>query len=271
MDKYAVFGHPIAQSKSPFIHSHFAKQTGQQLDYQAILAPVDGFSQALDDFFADPNAKGCNITMPFKEEAAKWVDELSPEAKLVGSVNTIIRQQNGKFLGDTTDGYGLVLDLHNHGIELEGARILLIGAGGAARGVLLPLLNCGPASLTIANRTQNKAQTLKELVASSKLHVTSLSNQQNEQYDIIINSTSASLSGQQPGLPDATIATADTVYDMVYKAQPTVFMKHAKDLGVKNAIDGLGMLVGQAAQSFYLWREVKPDIGMVLEKLRAEL
>lgn len=273
MDLYAVVGNPIAHSKSPQIHQMFAEQTGQRLQYERILAPIDGFDTSLQVFFANAHAKGCNVTVPFKLEACNWVDELSLTARQAGAVNTIIRQSDGRFLGDNTDGVGLVLDLKTRQVALEGARVLLIGAGGAARGVMGPLLQEQPVSITVANRTESKALELEALFKGDGSAVTGLSFEQlnadsSPEFDVIINCTSASLEGTLPAVKDEVIASAKAVYDMVYADQPTVFLRWAEDLGVHKAIDGLGMLVGQAAESFYRWRGLRPDIQPVISALR---
>lgn len=275
MDHYAVFGNPIAQSKSPIIHQAFAKETNQQLSYSAILAAEQDFTDALEHFFSDPHAKGCNVTMPFKQQAAKWVDELSPAALIAGAVNTIIRQADGRFIGDTTDGVGLVTDLLAHGVDLNNSHILLLGAGGAARSVVGDLLQHHPKSLVICNRSVDKADTLAQIANDRRVKSTSYeqlnSDPQNNKFDLIINSTSTSLSGQLPAISESIIQHAHCVYDMVYQNEPTIFLQKAKQLGVQHTIDGLGMLIGQAAQSFYLWRGVKPKGVDLLTALRVEL
>lgn len=272
-DKFLVYGNPIAQSKSPQIHQMFAKQTKQDIEYAKQLATVENFKSELDSFFADPSAKGCNVTAPFKEQAAQWVDELSSGAKLAGAVNTIIRQSNGTFLGDTTDGPGIVQDLLRLKAVNKGARILLLGAGGAARGALQSLLALDPELLLVANRTESKAQLLASLIPQQNFRGCGFADLANETkpFDVIINSTSASLSGELPPIPDNLIASAGFVYDMSYSDKPTVFLKHAASLGVTNLSDGLGMLVGQAAESFYLWRGVRPEVEPVIDALRAQL
>lgn len=210
--------------------------------------------------------------MPFKEEAARWVDKLSPAAKLAGAVNTIMRLEDGSFFGDTTDGYGLTLDLANHGIDLASQRILLIGAGGAARGVIVPLLEKQPASIVVANRTVKNAERLVMLSNDSRVSACGLSGiDASDSFDIIINSSSTSISGTLPAIDDALIEGANVIYDMVYQAHPTVFMQHASSLGVETTIDGLGMLVGQAAKSFSIWLGVEPSCGPVLDVLRKSL
>ena len=251
----------------------FSQQTGQELEYGAILAPEDGFVSCLEEFFANSEAKGCNITMPFKEQAAGWVNELSQGAALAGAVNTIIRNENGQFCGDNTDGEGLVLDLIRQGANLNEANVLLLGAGGAARGVLAPLLAKNVASIKIVNRTLEKAQTLCQLVTDNKVSASSFDelNASGGKFEIIINSTSTSLTGDLPPINDDVYTGADVAYDMVYGKQPTSFMLQAGKMGVIKTSDGLGMLVGQAAQSFYLWRGVKPDVEPVLQTIRAQI
>lgn len=272
-DKYAVFGNPIAQSKSPTIHQMFAEQAQQVIEYDRQLAAIEDFKASLDTFFADPNAKGCNVTAPFKEQAAEWVDELSVGAKISGAVNTIIRQPDGSFFGDTTDGQGLVQDLLRLKALSKGARILLLGAGGAARGALQALLALEPELLLVANRTESKAQLLTSLIPQQNFRGGGFADLAKEiqPFDLIINSTSASLTSELPPIPDNVIAHCGFVYDMSYSDKPTVFLKHAASLGVNNLSDGLGMLVGQAAESFYLWRGVKPRVEPVIEALRAKL
>ena len=273
MDQYLVFGNPIAQSKSPLIHSMFAQQTGQELQYDRMLAVKEDFIEHLERFFSDPQAQGCNVTSPFKELAAAWVNELSPSAKLAGAINTIKRMPDGRFFGDTTDGPGLVQDLLRLGVTLKNKRILLLGAGGAARGVLSPLLSQQPALLMVANRSVAKAQLLASLIDNAALQSCEFETLKKmiQSFDLIINSTSASLSGELPNIADSVIADAGCVYDMSYADKPTVFMSHASQLGVKYVYDGLGMLVGQAAESFCLWRGIKPKVEPVIQALRAQL
>ncbi|QSX33717.1 shikimate dehydrogenase [Shewanella avicenniae] len=267
-DRYAVFGNPIAHSKSPDIHQAFAKQTGQQLSYERILAPVEAFEQTARSFFADVRAKGANVTVPFKEQAFAMCDTLSERAKLAGAVNTLIKLENGQLQGDNTDGLGLVSDLLAYTV-LEDKRVLLIGAGGAAKGCLLPLLEAGVASIDIYNRTLVKAEQLAAVAPHRCQAVTAAALAQG--YDVIINSTSASLHGQLPEVPAHIIAEHTVCYDMMYGKAITLFNQWSLEQGAKASIDGLGMLVGQAAHSFNLWRGVMPDVAPVLSLLRQQL
>ncbi|WP_289032042.1 shikimate dehydrogenase [uncultured Paraglaciecola sp.] len=272
-DKYTVFGNPIAQSKSPIIHAMFAKQFGMDIRYDKTFATPDNFVETIESFFEDSETKGCNITSPFKEQVSKWVGELSNNAKLAGAVNTVIRKEDGRFLGDTTDGPGLVQDLLRLGVCIKGIRVLLLGAGGAARGVLQSILNLAPDSLVIANRTESKAKLLASLIPQNNFIGIGFDelNSIKQPFDLIINSTTTSLSGELPPIADNIISQSTTVYDMSYGDKPTILMDHAQNLGVNNTFDGLGMLVGQAAESFYLWKGVRPDVDPVIKTLRSTL
>ncbi len=270
-DRYAVMGNPIHHSKSPQIHSEFAKQTQQDLIYSAMLVPIDSFESVAKDFFQN-NGKGLNITVPFKEQAFQMADELTLRAQTAQAVNTLMLQADGSVLGDNTDGAGLVGDLiTNHQVVLKDKRILVIGAGGAVRGILQPFLNEQPSSITVVNRTVEKAKVL----ASSFSEFGNISacefNQLDEAFDVIINGTSASLSGELPPLPDCVVGTHTAVYDMMYGKEPTTFLKWAQNLGASKTLDGLGMLVGQAAVSFMLWRKQQPDSQKVLLDMRKQL
>jgi shikimate dehydrogenase len=269
-EKYAVFGNPIAQSKSPFIHREFAKQTQQDISYEAILSPVDGFISSVKDFFAN-GGKGANVTAPFKEQAFALCDELSELASLAGAINTLIRFDNGKIRGDNTDGMGLVLDLQHQFGSLANKRALLIGAGGAARGCILPLLQAGIAQLDICNRTHEKAATLAEVFRTYGQVQAKKLNDLNKSYDLVINSTSAGLAGNLISLPQAIISSNTDCYDMSYAKNISLFNQWAQSHGAKRTVDGLGMLVGQAAQSFHLWRAVMPDTVPVMAALRTNL
>jgi shikimate dehydrogenase len=263
-DRYAVFGHPIAHSKSPQIHAAFARQTGQDMTYEAILAPLDGFAASVATFIA-AGGRGANVTVPFKEEAFELASRLSPRAERAGAVNTLTFDANG-ILGDNTDGAGLVADLtRNLDCALAGKRILLLGAGGAARGVIEPLLDQRPAALVIANRTVGRAQELAELFDHG-IRACGF-DALDAPFDLVINATAASLAGELPPL-SPRIFTADTLaYDMMY-GRDTPFLSFAKAQGAATA-DGLGMLVEQAAEAFFVWRGVRPDTTPVIAALRA--
>jgi shikimate dehydrogenase len=264
-DSYAVFGNPIAHSKSPLIHAAFARQTGQDLTYAALLAPLDGFSAAVASFRA-AGGLGANVTVPFKEQAYALATRLTPRAQAAGAVNTLQFETDG-VLGDNTDGAGLVRDLvANLGVSLAGKRILLMGAGGAARGVILPLLEQQPASVFIVNRTADKASALVQaFAAGSKLSGGGYAALMGS-FDVVINATAASLAGNLPPLPDDVFAADALAYDMMY-GKDTPFLAFARAHGARTA-DGLGMLVEQAAEAFLLWRGVRPDTAPVMQMLR---
>ena len=270
LDNYAVMGNPIAHSKSPRIHALFAEQTGEPVHYEAIQVDPGGFSQAVGNFDAS-GGKGLNITVPFKQEAWELVNERSERAERAGAVNTI-RFGDGKLFGDNTDGIGLVNDLLNNQIEIRDRRVLLMGAGGAARGVLAPLLEQHPAQLVIANRTAEKARDLAAAFGDlGPVEGCGFEALQNKQFDVVINATAASLQGELPPLPDALLAVDACCYDMMYGSEPTPFMQWATQHGARQVLDGLGMLVEQAAESFYVWRGVRPETRPVIEQLRKEL
>lgn len=270
IDRYAVFGNPISHSKSPFIQTLFARQTNQEMVYTAELAPIDGFKQTMDAFFSDAG-RGCNITVPFKEEAYAYADRLTERAELAGAVNTLKKLDDGGVLGDNTDGEGLVQDFLAHQVPLKGAKVLLIGAGGAAKGCLKPLLDQQPAELVIANRTQEKAQQLAEKFSPfGNVRAVSF-DALDESFDIVINSTSTSLSGELPAVPSSVFAFGCVSYDLMYGSGITVFNQWALDNGAGHAYDGLGMLVGQAAEAFMLWRGLRPGTRQILSELRRNL
>lgn len=271
MDRYGVFGNPIGHSKSPLIHRLFAEQTDQALSYEPLLAPLDDFIGFARAFFAE--GRGGNVTVPFKEEAYRLADELSERARRAGAVNTLKKLDDGRLLGDNTDGAGLVRDLTvNAGLNLANARILLLGAGGAVRGVLEPLLACQPRALVIANRTVAKAEQLAQEFAELGPVAASGFDWLSEPVDLIINGTSASLAGELPPLDPSLIQPGHTVcYDMMYAKEPTAFNRWASEHGAARCIDGLGMLVEQAAEAFYLWRGVRPNSEPVLAELRRQL
>lgn len=266
-DRYVVIGNPIAHSKSPQIHAQFARQTGQAMSYERLLAPLDGFVDTVQRFI-DSGGRGANVTLPFKLEAFALADQLSQRAQAAGAVNTLIFD-GGRILGDNTDGLGLVRDMQaNAGIAIANQRVLLLGAGGAAQGVIQPLLEQSPRSITISNRTLSKAQDLVKQFAHPALQACAL-DALDEAYDIVINATSAGLSGELLPVPAKIFGTGSFAYDMIYAAQPTTFMQFAQRQGASTR-DGLGMLVEQAAASFYLWRGVQPDTAPVYDSLRAQ-
>ena len=265
VDRYAVFGNPVAHSKSPQIHQHFARQEGVEIEYDRILAPLDGFAAAAQAWF-DSGAKGANVTVPFKLDAYEWVSERSERAETAGAVNTLIPLGGGRFRGDNTDGVGLVLDItENHGIALQGKKILLLGAGGAARGVVKPLLEQKPDSIIIANRTEATAH---ELAQRFGIEAAAFDSLPERHFDIIINATSGSLSGDVSPVSAGVLAGAELVYDMMYGDEPTPFLQFAQAAGAQNLADGLGMLVAQAAFSYSLLRGFMPDIRPVVGLVR---
>ncbi len=272
MDQYRVFGNPIKQSRSPFIHQEFAKSTKQVLQYQTQLVELDAFTEAVQTLIKE-GGKGANVTVPFKEQALALSDQLSDRARLAGAVNTLSFCE-GKILGDNTDGLGLVQDLIRNEVKLKNVRILILGAGGAAKGVILPLLEQLPKSIVVANRTVSKAQLLCEQFSEfsqNKLTACGFDDVGQKAFDIIINATSASLSGNIPPISSQLIKDDVVCYDMVYGKQLTPFLSWAKEHGASCIIDGLGMLVGQAAESFAIWRNVKPEVEVVISNLRSAL
>ncbi|MDY7562526.1 shikimate dehydrogenase [Pseudomonas sp. 10B1] len=271
MDHYVVFGNPIGHSKSPLIHRLFAKQTGEQLEYSTLLAPLDDFIGCAKNFFE--NGCGANVTVPFKEQAFRFADSLTERAQRAGAVNTLRKGLDGRLLGDNTDGAGLVRDLTvNAGVALKGKRILLLGAGGAVRGALEPLLAEKPAVLVIANRTVEKAEQLAQEFTDLGPVFASGFDWLEESFDVIINATSASLAGEVPPITSSLIQQGHTVcYDMMYGKEPTPFCRWATDHGAANVLDGLGMLAEQAAEAFYLWRGMRPHTAPVLAELRRQL
>jgi shikimate dehydrogenase len=268
MDRYGVFGNPIGHSKSPLIHRLFAAQTAQALSYEALQAPLEDFVGFARQFFIE--GLGANVTVPFKEQACRLADQLTARAQRAGAVNTLMKLADGRLLGDNTDGAGLVRDLRvNAGLTLRGKRILLLGAGGAVRGVLEPLLAEGPAALVIANRTLAKAEQLAHEFADLGPVMASGFDWLDVPVDLIINGTSASLAGDVPPIAPSLIQPGQTFcYDMMYSPQATAFNAWAAAQGAAATLDGLGMLVEQAGEAFYLWRGVRPDSAPVLAQLR---
>jgi shikimate dehydrogenase len=271
-DRYAVIGHPVSQSRSPFIHARFAEQTAQSMTYTTIDATPDAFEATVREFFAH-GGKGLNVTVPHKETAARLADELTPRAQRAVAVNTLALRKDGTILGDNTDGAGLARDLlNNHRVTIAGRRVLLLGAGGAARGALAPLLGLKPSELTIVNRNVIRARELVDHFSDmGRLRAIGYSELGAEPYDLVINATAASLAGELPSLPPGIVNTRSICYDMYYSRDETPFTRWAHQRGCSRALMGLGMLVEQAAESFYLWRGVRPDTASVLSALTAEL
>lgn len=263
-DRYAVFGNPIAHSLSPKIHAFFAKDTGEELSYEPILVPEGRFKETAREFFCD--GKGCNVTVPCKLDAYDFADVLTPYAEAAGAVNTLKKLENGCIEGDNTDGRGLTADLKRLGVKLDGAKILVMGAGGAARGIIRPLQDENVALVTVVNRTFEKAKKLAEHFGVQACSYEELS----ADYDVIINATSTSLNGTLPPLADEILSKASFAYDLMYKPNgETTFTKKALEKGCTEVADGFGMLIMQAALSFELWRGVKPDVTKAITYFRS--
>ena len=269
MNKYAVIGNPIEHSKSPQIHAAFAAQTGQELEYGRILGEPEHFAEQVRSFFAG-SGKGLNVTVPFKEQAWRLADDRSSRAESAGAANTLILMPDGRIRADNTDGAGLVRDLMaNHGINLTGRSVLLLGAGGASRGVAQPLLEEQPARLVIANRTAAKALALaQELSALGPVAGCGLESLAGQRFEVILNGTAAGLQDRVPAIPDDCLVPGGVIYDMMYSDQPTAFVRWGHGHGAGLALDGLGMLVEQAAESFFLWCGTRPETGPVIRLLR---
>jgi len=280
-DKYCVIGNPIAHSRSPGIHAAFALQTGQDIVYERCLAPLDGFADTVRDLIAQ-GYRGANVTVPFKLEAAAIATRLEERARLAGAVNTL-RFEGGEIVGDNTDGPGLVADIvRNAGVPLTGKRVLLLGAGGAARGVVLPILQHGPSAIVIANRTRATADQLAAQFAGHAAYAGQVSACSYENigedigkgvggaFDVVINATSASLSNAMPPVPAVAFCKDTLALDMMYGKAPSPFMQFAASHGATTR-DGLGMLVEQAAEAFAIWRGVRPQTATILEQTRTQL
>ena len=267
-DRYAVFGNPIKHSKSPEIHQLFAQQFGHDISYEKQCVEIDDFKNTVKQFFAD-GGKGLNITVPFKEQAFEVATELSQRAQLAGAVNFLMPIENG-IKPDNTDGFGLVLDItENLGWQIKDKRVLVLGAGGAVRGVLLPLLEQNPSEIILANRTLEKAEKLASIFSDfGTISARAFWEDNEKPFDIIINGTSASLQGDIPTLNPTAVAKHTCVYDMVYGDEPSPFMQWAAQQGAEHIADGLGMLVGQAAESYRQWQGVMPDISRVITALK---
>ena len=270
-DRYVVIGNPIAHSKSPQIHARFAEQTSQSLQYERLLAPLDAFDQTVKSFVAT-GGRGANVTVPFKLDAFRAATQLSARARAAEAVNTL-RYDAGEIFGDNTDGVGLVRDIvHNAKFTISGKTVLLLGAGGAARGVIQALLAESPSQLIIANRTPERASELVEQFAheaNGLLQASSFADLKSN-FDLIINATSASLASELPSVPASIFSSQSFVYDMMYSSHLTLFMQLATSHGAITR-DGLGMLVEQAAESFFVWRGVRPETASVYQWLRTQL
>lgn len=274
-DRYCVVGNPVAHSRSPWIHARFAALTGQRLAYERLELPIDGFAAGV-RAFAAAGARGCNVTVPFKFEAFALADALTERAEQAGAVNTLRFGPDGRMLGDNTDGAGLVADIErNAGVAIAGKRLLLLGAGGAAAGVMAPLLAARPATLVVCNRTADKAAALaarhRANATLSKVELKALTHQALEpDFDIILNATASSLAGAVLALPERLLAPGALAVDLMYGPAAAGFLEWATRAGATGR-DGLGMLVEQAAASFELWRGVRPPAQQVLAELRAQL
>jgi shikimate dehydrogenase len=269
VDTYAVFGNPIAHSKSPFIHRAFARQTGQNLDYYAEWVPLEGFAKAVRDFYAR-GGKGLNVTVPFKQEAWAICAQRSARAAQAGAVNTLYFGARGEIIGDNTDGIGMMRDIvNNHDYSLAERSVLILGAGGAVRGILPVLLEQAPARIVIANRTPAKAEELAHALRVPTLSACAYADLDGQEFDVIINGTSAGLHGDLPPLPETILRPGGLTYDIVYANEATAFVRWGRAHGAALALDGLGMLVEQAAEAFYLWRGVRPITATVMQELRA--
>ncbi len=270
-DRYAVIGNPVAHSKSPQIHAEFARQTGQEITYEILPAPLDAFAVTARQFFSE-GGRGLNVTLPFKHEAWEMVDAHADSARDAEAVNTI-KLEGEKLVGYNTDGVGLVTDIRqNLGFQIAGKRVLLMGAGGATHGVMHPVLEQRPDSLVVANRTVHKAVNLVkhfqkfEPFALHGISAMPYPELAGAQFDLVINATSAGLSGEMPSLPEGMFAPDALAYDMVY-GRDTPFLVFAREHGAR-AADGLGMLVEQAAAAFFIWRGVRPQTAPVISTLR---
>ena len=268
-DRYAVVGNPVAHSKSPQIHAAFARSTGEDMSYERLLAPLDGFVRAVEAFRAE-GGRGLNVTVPFKVEAFALAVLHSSRAELAGAVNTLMLEADGRWYGDNTDGAGLVRDLtENLGLELRDRRVLVLGAGGAARGILGPLLDCLPATLAVSNRTHAKAEALAAQFAPlGPIEAISPEVLPGHRFDVVINSTSVGVASATHDWPATVFAPGAFAYDLVYADQPTQFVRWAARHGAARTADGLGMLIEQAAESFHLWRGVRPHTAPVFALLR---
>lgn len=273
-DRYAVIGNPIDFSKSPFIHGEFARALGQEIEYGKILGPIGAFKPTVDAFRA-AGGRGINITAPFKLDAYDYADEHSPSARIAGAVNCL-KLDGPRVIGENFDGVGLVRDaVHNLGQPLAGRRVLLVGAGGAARGALLPFLAQGPAELMIANRTESKAEALASIAREHAQPGTRVQASSLEavagRFDLVFNATSASLRAELPAVPAKVFEGCSLAYELAYAKGMTPFLRLAAQNGAARWADGVGMLAEQAAEAFAWWRGVRPPTAAVIEQLRVPL
>lgn len=269
-DQYAVVGHPVAHSKSPLIHGKFADALNEDMSYGLLEPEVSDFEVCVKDFFATADNKGLNVTVPFKERAFAMCERLTERAHMARAVNTLYLDSEGKLVGDNTDGVGLVRDLkENQEMVLKGKKILIVGAGGAVRGVIAPILNESPARLVVCNRTLSKVDDLIQSFAMLGSIEKKAFEDVSEPFDIVINGTSASLAGEVPPLRSSIIDAQSCVYDMMYQKGLTAFNAWAQETGAGKVVDGLGMLVEQAAEAFKVWRGKRPATQSVIEELRA--
>jgi shikimate dehydrogenase len=271
-DRYAVIGNPISQSKSPLIHGSFAKVTGQDLEYTAIEGPLDSFAAAV-RAFRDSGGRGMNVTAPFKLQAFELADEKSERARLAGAANALKFESDGRIVAENFDGIGLTHDIvRNQGIAMTGKRILVLGAGGAVRGLLLPFLAERPAELVIANRDAAKAaQLAREFGAAGPVRGGAYAEVGTERFDVVINATSASLRAELPPVPAHVFALDGLAYELAYGKGLTPFLRLAQNAGVKRLADGVGMLVEQAAEAFVWWRGVRPGTQALIEHMTIAL
>lgn len=269
IDRYAVMGYPVAHSRSPVIHRLFAVQTGQNLQYELLEVAPDRLESAITQF-ARTGGRGLNITLPYKSEVTRFVDDMSERASTAGAINTLVFKDK-EIYGDNTDGVGLIRDLkENLEIELEGANILILGAGGSTRGIISPLLEEKPESIVIANRTMDKATALAQIFsAQGPVSAVSFKNVRTPpEFDLVINATSAGVKGETPPYPEHAISDKTICYDLSYSMRATPFSSWAKEQGAAKSYMGWGMLVEQAAESFHIWRGVRPDTAPVLKQMK---
>lgn len=270
-DRYAVMGDPVSHSKSPAIHRAFANQTGEAMGYEAIHVPAGHFQEAVETFM-NAGGRGLNVTLPFKEEAFAIAHEVTDRGRRAGALNTLWFDAGGAIHGANTDGLGLVRDLvANLGCELEDRQLLVVGAGGATRGIVGPLLERNPARLVIANRTAGRAQAVAaDFADAGPVEGCGLDGLAGRRFHLVINATSAGIDGKVPALPEGLLEDGAWCYDLMYGDQPTAFMKWGEQNGAAHVADGLGMLVEQASESFRIWRGVRPDTLGVIRMLRSE-